>query len=90
MAKTSNRLVIDEDKIAESLNVFEDTAQLLSSDDSKLIDHYSGKWIGLHSGEVRVSGDSFHEVLEALDEAGWSREEAIVRLIEKDPSAVIL
>ena len=84
------KLVIDASRVAESLKAFEDTAQLLSSDNPKLCDTYSGKWVGLHTGQVRVSGDSLEEVLATLDQKGWSREESIVRLIEKNPSTVIL
>ncbi len=90
MTEDADRLVIDESRIAETLRSFGETARLLSSDGARLAEMYSGKWIGLHTGAVRATGDSIEEVLAALDAGGWSRQEAVVRFMEKDPPALIL
>ena len=81
---------LGERRIAETLRSFKETAQLLSSGEAKLAERYCGRWIGLHTGAVRATGDSLEEVLAALDAGGWSRQEATVRFMEKDPPALIL
>ncbi len=90
MTAGANRLVIDERRILEVLRSFEETTRLLFSGESKLAETYSGKWVGLHTGKVRATGDSLQEVLAALDAGGWPRQGAIVRFMEKNPTPLIL
>ncbi len=83
-------IIGDARKVDSELQAFGTTAALLSSRYLQLTERYPDKWIALHSGAVRACGDSLEVVLKAIDEKGLSRDEAVVRFIQKDPQTLIL
>ncbi len=83
-------LIGDPQKVAEDLQAFAKTAQLLSSRYPRMVERYPDQWIALHSGKVRAHGDSLDAVLRELDAMGLSRDQAIIRFIDKEPRTMIL
>ena len=84
------KLIGDTREVGDALQAFRKTAMLLSSRYSQLIERYPGQWIAMHSGEVRAHGDSLEYVLREIDEKGLSRDETVVRFMQKDPQTLIL
>ena len=77
-------------EIDRDLQSFRKTAQRLSSRHPRLIDKYPKQWVALHSGRVRAHGRSLKGVLREIDAKGLSREQTIVRFINKEPRTMIL
>ena len=55
-----------------------------------MVERYPDQWIALHSGEVKAFGDSLDAVLREIDAMGLSRDQTIVRFIDKEPQTMIL
>ena len=85
-----HELIGDPRKVAEELQAFGKTAKLLSSRYPRMVERYPDQWIALHSGEVRAHGDSLDAVLQQIDAMGLSRDQVIVRFIDKEPRIMIL
>lgn len=84
------KIIGDPGKMAARMKAFQESAALLSSESTRLVEQYPDEWIGIHSGKVRAHGPTFESVLQALDEGGYSRQQAIIRYIESEPRIVIL
>ena len=84
------RIIGDLGKIAEQMEAFQESVALLSSENPSMIEKYPDEWIGIHSGKVRAHGPTFQSVLQALDEGGYSRAQAIIKYIEAEPRTMIL
>ena len=85
-----HELIGDPRKVAEDLQAFRETAKLLSSRHTRMVERYPDQWIALHSGEVKAHGDSIEAVLREIDELGLSRDQTIVRFIDREPRTMIL
>ena len=79
-------LMGDPEKAIEEMEIFRETVRVLSSSRAQLVERYPRQWIALHSGEVRASGPTLEAVLEKLDAEGFSRDQAIVRYMDPDPT----
>ena len=84
------KLVGDSRKVGDELQAFRETAMLLSSRYRQLTERYPDQWIAMHNGKVRAHGDSLESVLRGIDEKGLSRDETVVRFMQKDPQTLIL
>lgn len=84
------KLIGDTREVGDALQAFRKTAMFLSSQYPQLIERYPGQWIAMHSNEVRAHGDSLESVLRKIDEKGLSRDETVVRFMQKDPQTLIL
>ena len=85
-----DELVDDLHRFFDEMEAFRETADLLSSSQERMIDQYPGQWVAVHSGQVKAHGDSIESVLNEVDSKGLSREQAIVRFIDKEPRVMIL
>ena len=85
-----HELVGDARKVDEDLQAFRKTAMRLSSRHPRMVERYPNQWIALHSGQVRAYGDSLDVVLREIDDMGLSRDQTIVRFIDKEPRTMIL
>ena len=83
-------LIGDSDQCVKDMVVFRQTARLLSDDHGRMIDTYPDKWVALHSGAVRVSGDTIESVLDDVDAMDLPRSQVIVRFISTEPRTMIL
>ncbi len=84
------KLIGDARKVDDGLHAFRKTAMRLSSRHPRMVERYPNQWIALHSGRVRAHGDSLESVLREIDEKGLSRDQTIVRFIDKEPRTMIL
>ena len=84
------RLIGDVRKVGYDLQEFRRNAMRLSSRHPRMVERYPNKWIALHSGGVRAYGDSLDAVLQEIDDKGLSRDQTIVRFIDKEPRTMIL
>lgn len=80
----------DPSEVAGRLHNFRQSASVLSSSHSHLIDEYPQEWIAVHDGVVRAHSKDFRALLSQIDEAGISRREVIVRFVERNHRALIV
>ena len=85
-----HELIGDPRKVDDGLESFRQTAMLLSSRYPRLIERFPDQWIALHSGRISAHGDSLDAVLQEIDAKGLSRDQTIVRFIQKDSQTLIL
>ena len=83
-------LVGDPKEVDQSLQSFRKSAMRLSSRHPRMIERYPGQWIALHSGRVRAHAHSCEAVLREIDAKGLSRDQTIIRFIDKEPRTMIL
>jgi hypothetical protein len=75
---------------ARSLRAFDRSASILSSNTPRLIDKYPDEWVAVCDGRVVAHGEKLAEVLLQSDEKGLSREDIVVRFIERTQRTLIL
>ena len=85
-----DELIGDPRIVDDGLESFRQTAMLLSSRYPRLIERFPDQWIALHSGRISAHGDSLDAVLQEIDAKGLSRDQTIVRFIQKDSQTLIL
>ena len=77
-------------EIDRDLQSFRKSAEVLSSSRQRLIDRYEGRWIAVYAGEVVADAKSIKVLKSKLRKRGTPPEQAIFRLIEKNPRTMIL
>ena len=77
-------------EIDRELQAFRRSAEFLSSSRQRLVDRYEGKWIAVYAGEVVAEARSIKVLKSKLSRTGTPPDQAIFRLIEKNPRAMIL
>ena len=80
----------DPQQVADKLQSFEKSCAVLSDSDSRLVEQYPDKWVGIHDGEVKADSDALDTLLAELDAQRIPRDNAIVRFISVYPDTLIL
>jgi hypothetical protein len=75
--------------IAESLRNFEESANLLSSDTSRLIDQYENQWVGVYHGRVAASDRTFNGLRRKIERKGIPLSETVIRRIDRERKTFI-
>ena len=76
--------------IREGLRDFSRRIERMDARRDELKELYPDKWVALLDDGRAIAGDSLGGVLRELDEKGISRKEAVVKLMETNPSVIIL
>ena len=76
--------------IREGLRDFSRRIERMDARRGELKELYPDKWVALLDDGRAIAGDSLGGVLRELDEHGISRKEAVVKLMETNPSVIIL
>jgi hypothetical protein len=76
-------------ELAEEMEAFSESAEVLSSNHPRLISKYENKWIGVHDGEI-VEEDSLFALAEKIKERGIPLNQTTIRRIERERKTFIL
>ena len=76
--------------MARSLRAFQRSARVLSDNHPRLIDEYPNQWVAVANGTVMAHGNTLKQVLAQIDAEGISRDDVIVRFIERTQRTLIL
>ena len=79
----------DWEKVAKSLNDFDESMRRLLNDDT-LMDRYPDKWVGVWHGEVQAAEDDLASLLNVLEKKDVPRSETAIRFMETEPATLIL
>lgn len=77
-------------EIAEGLSSYREAAQILSSNQPRMIDEHPLQWIGVYKGAVVASGRSLKSVMAQLKKKSVPPEAALIRFIDREPKTLIL
>ena len=77
-------------EIQRALRDFSASAQLLSSDQPRLIDDYEHKWVGVYKGQIAVVADTLDELNEQIARKHLPAGETLVRYIDREEKTLIL
>jgi hypothetical protein len=89
-AKAVLELLGDPKDVDRDLQSYRKTAQVLSSDQPRLIDQYPKQWVAVYQERVRASGKTFASVMAEIDKKGLPRAHVIVRYIDRNQRTMIL
>ncbi len=78
------------DNTARSLRRVQRTADVLSSNQPRLINEYPDQWVAVSDSTVVAHGKSLDNVLRKVDRKGVRRSDVIVRFIERTQRTLIL
>jgi hypothetical protein len=85
------RLLGDPAQVVAELKQVRQSAEILSSDQPRLIDEHPQKWVALHAGTVIAEGDTLAELLATVDATNpESRSHILVRFIDRHQQTLIL
>ncbi len=76
--------------VAENLKAYRASAKVLSSEQADLIAKYPKRWVAVHKGKVVADAPSLDELLSETDGLKLSREQILVRFIERTTRKLIL
>ena len=76
--------------VDQKLKRYERSARALSKKRLRLIDKYPSRWVAVHDGRVKVSARSLSKLLEKVSAAELSRENVIVRRLDRKQRTMIL
>lgn len=76
--------------IARQLADYRRSAMLFSSDSPRMIDDHEDKWVAVLDGAVAAEADDFETLFGLIVERGISRQQVLVRHVERNHRTLIL
>ena len=77
-------------EVDREIQRFRRAARVLSSSYPRLIEKYPKQWVVIHQGKVKAHAKKFASVMKQISEKNLTREEVIVRFIDRNQRAMIL
>lgn len=87
---TIDEIIGDPKRLDADLQAFRNNTRVLSSNKANLIAKYSKNWIAIHNGKVGTHARTLKQILAALDALAISRDEVVVRYIDRNVHRMIL
>ena len=78
------------ENIREDFRRFSRRTERMDARLGELKERYPDKWVALLDGGDIIAADSLGDVLKKLDERGIPRRKAVVKLMETNPSVIII
>ena len=76
--------------MARSLRALQRSARVLSDNHPRLIDEYPNQWVAVADSAVMAHGDTLEQVLTRIDTEDISRDDVIIRFMERPRHTLIL
>ncbi len=76
--------------IDSTLETFQESAQLFSSNKPRLVDEYENKWVAAHDGAIVAVADSLEDVMAMVCNVGIRPSETMIRHIDRDEKTLIM